>query len=125
MRAVQTKNEADGLKDDEVPDLWTAEGDSVRLPDGALMPRTLGELKQRYGRTSTSENLSGDDIDDPETRPCRFPYLRFILTSDDTSRTVPDSARITRVEIDAPPRDTVKNRFTPGDCTAQLPPAKR
>lgn len=99
--AVQSKHgDGDVVHDDEIPDLWTVEGDSVRLPDGQLMPRTLGALRSRYAPLSVDENIPGDDIDGPHARSCRLPYLLFALAVEDTARHVPDSARVIRVDLD-------------------------
>ena len=66
VTAVQSKHGfGDLVHDDEIPDLWTVEGDSVRLPDGHLVPQTLGLLRSRYGVTIVDENTGGDDIDRP------------------------------------------------------------
>ena len=120
VTAVQSKyGFGDVVHDDEIPDLWTVEGDSVRLPDGQLVPQTLGLLRSRYGFTVVDENTVGDDIDGPHARSCRFPFLLFALSTTDTARHVPDSARITRVDMDG--RDTVTTRF----CIAHEPPNER
>lgn len=101
VMAVQSKHGyGEVVQDDEVPDLWTVEGDSTRLPDGDLMPRTLGALRARYGSLLVDENIGGDDVDGPHARTCRFPYLLFALSVNDTARHVPDSARVTRVDMD-------------------------
>jgi hypothetical protein len=98
---VQTKRgDGDVVRDDEVPDLWTVEGDSVRLPDGQLMPRTLGVLRARFAPLVVDENIPADDVDGPHARSCRLPYLLFALAVNDTARRVPDSARVTRVDLD-------------------------
>jgi len=115
--AVQSKHGlGEALRDDEAPDLWTLEGDSIRLPDGELMPRTLGALRSRYGFAVVDENRAGDDIDGPHARSCRFPYLLFALSVMDTARRVPDSARVTGVDMTG--ADTVMARF----CTSRHPP---
>jgi hypothetical protein len=121
VMAVQSKLGLGAMNDDEAPDLWVVEGDSVRLPDGELMPRTLGALRARYGFAIVDENLKGDDIDGPYARPCRFPYLRFALSVNDTARKVPDSARVTRVDMDTSGVDTVISRL----CIAHQSPNER
>lgn len=119
VMAVQSKHSyGETVHDDEVPDLWIAEGDSVRLPDGELMPRTLGALRTRYGFALVDDNVDGDDIDGPHARSCRFPYPLFALAVGDTARHVPDSARVTRVDMDTPGVDTVIARV----CLAHQPP---
>lgn len=109
--AVQTKHQAsESVHDDEVPDLWTVKGDSIRLPDGELAPRTLGALRSRYGFAV---------VDGPYARSCKFPYLRFALSSNDTARRVPDSARVSRVDMTG--ADTTIRRF----CLTHLPVSER
>jgi hypothetical protein len=94
VTAVESQHgEGDTLRDDEVPDLWVAEGDSLRLPDGELVPRTLGILRARYGVIVVDESTPTDDVDGVRARSCRFPYLLFALSVADTARKVPDSAR--------------------------------
>lgn len=116
--AVQSKHGIDGsLNDSEPADLWTAEGDSLRLSDGRLIPRTLGALRARYGQTIVDENVRGDDMDGPSARSCRFPYVTFALAVTDTARIVADSARITGVEMWVPVPDGT-NRL----CSAARPP---
>jgi hypothetical protein len=118
--AVQSKHGfGETIHDEEVPDLWTVDGDSVRLPDGELTPRTLGALRSRYGFAIVDENTGGDDVDGPHARSCRFPYLLFALSVNDTARRVPDSARVTRVDLTG--TDTVMTRF----CIAHQPPSER
>ena len=114
---VQSNHSGEAMHEDEAPDLWIVEGDSVRLPDGELMPRTLGALRARYGSAIVDDNVGGDDIDGPHARSCRFPYLLFALSVNDTARKLPDSARVTRVDMDTPGADTVISRF----CIAHRP----
>ena len=122
VTAVQSKHGyGEAVNNAEVPDLWTAEGDSVRLPDGELAPRSLGALSARYGFAVVDANIGGDDIDGPHARLCRFPYLLFALSTADTSRTVPDSARVTRIDMDTPGSDSAMRRF----CIAHQPPNER
>ena len=122
VMAVQSKHGfGEAVHDDEVPDLWIVEGDSIRLADGELTPRTLGVLRARYGFTVVDENINADDVDGPGARSCRFPYLSFALSVHDTSRKVPDSARVTRVSMDTPGADTVFGRF----CNAHRPASER
>lgn len=112
VTAVQSRHSyGDTVHNDEVPDLWTAEGDSVRMPDGELVPHTLGALRARYGFMIVDQNTDGDDIDGPHASVCRFPYLLFALAVNDTARHVPDSARVTRVDMDTPGPDTTIRRF--------------
>src|SRR5256885_7987151 len=47
------------------PDMWTASGDSLRLPDGQLLPRTLGALRG-LGPTLVDDNEGYDDWNGPD-----------------------------------------------------------
>src|SRR5262249_6751066 len=88
----------------DVPDLWTAEGDSLRLADGQLLPRTLGELRARYGPAMADDNVDpgADDFDGFSAVSCRFPYLSFKLAFNGRG-IIPDSARILSLEMWVPP----------------------
>ena len=87
----------------DVPDLWTAEGDSLRLEDGQRIPRTLGELRARYGQAIADDNVDpGDDFNGFGAVSCRFPYLRFKLGFNGRG-IIPDSARILSLEMWVPP----------------------
>ena len=88
-----------------------------RFANGELLPKTLGALRAQYGFALVDENTGGDDIDGPHARLCRLPYLLFALGVNDTARHVPDSARVTRVDMDTPGADTVIARF----CLAHQP----
>jgi hypothetical protein len=111
--AVQSRHCFGETVHDEPADLWTAQGDSVRLADGRLLPRTLGVLRSRYGLAFVDEDTGGDDTDDPRARSCRFPYLVFTLSVNDSARLVPDSARVTGVEMTGIDSSTVRR------CLAQ------
>lgn len=100
VTAVQTRASTyDYVVDSVVPDRWSIKGDSIRLPDGALLPATLGGLRTKYGPVQSSGYRGGDDYEGPTAFTCRFPYLAFYMT-DDGKPTVPDSARIVRVVLD-------------------------
>jgi hypothetical protein len=106
--AVQPERSLGQTLGDSVPDLWTAIGDSLRLPDGQLLPRTLGELRTRYGRAIVDDVIEGDDIGPPLARSCRFPTIEFVLAATALGK-VPDTARITGVEMWV-------SRRVPGAC---------
>jgi len=98
--AAQTTRTIDSTVLESQPaDLWTAEGDSVRLPDGQLMPHTLGELRTRYAHLLVFEAGTGDDADGPQARACKFPYLLFHLMPDDSAGKPGGSAKILSVEM--------------------------
>jgi hypothetical protein len=108
ISAVQSDNES-ALHPDEVADLWSANGDSVRLPDGRLMPKTVGALRAAYPNGLISSDKS-DDSDGVLASVCQFPRLVFTLNYDsptpsDTghwpfdAKAVADSTRIWRVEV--------------------------
>jgi hypothetical protein len=71
---------------------------------------TLGALRSRYGFAV---------VDGPYARSCKFPYLRFALASNDTARRVPDSARVSRIDMTG--ADTTIRRF----CLTHLPVSER
>jgi len=122
VMAVQTHHPyGEAVRNDEVPDLWIVRGDSVRLPDGELLPPTLGALRARYGYAIVDDNVQGDDVDDPHARSCRYAYLRFSLAVKDTARKISDSARVTGVDMDTPGIDTVRNRLCAEQSTPRQP----
>jgi hypothetical protein len=61
-----------------VPGYWLAIGDSVRAPDGAIIPRTIGEARRRYGAIWLI-NVTGDDATGPDFHICRFSKLYFVI----------------------------------------------
>ena len=103
--AVHSGSQPDSIAADE-PDMWTASGDSVRLPGGQLLPRTLGALRT-LGRTMVDDNEGYDDWDGPDARTCRFPEIRFKLDGTGLPKKLPDSARVTSIEIDVRHRETM------------------
>ena len=111
--AVQSKHAFyEPTSDDEVPDLWTIEGDSVRLADGQLVPATLGSLKARDSFLIVDDNVPGGDDFRLEARSCQPPYLLFGLAVNDSARHVPDSARVTWIELDGTARtDSIYEPF--------------
>lgn len=103
ITAVLSQTTHDTLHSPGVPDLWIAEGDSLRLEDGQLIPRTLGELRSRYGRALADGNVDAgaDDFDGFGTLSCRFPYLRFKLAFGGHG-IIPDSTHIIGLEMWVP-----------------------
>jgi hypothetical protein len=102
--AVHTRSQPDSISIDE-PVMWTASGDSVRLPDGQLLPRTLGALRS-LGRTMVDDNEGYDDWNGPDARTCRFPEILFKLDGTGLPKKLPDSARVTSIEINVRHRET-------------------
>jgi hypothetical protein len=113
ITAVQTGQAIYESIDSTKPaDLWTAEGDSLRLPDGLPVPHTLGEIRARYGKTIVDENfVDADDFDGPGARACRFPRILFALAINDTARKVADSARVVRLEVSTTDTTKTTERF--------------
>lgn len=105
--AIHSGSQPDTIPVDE-PDMWTASGDSLRLPDGQRLPHTLGALRA-LGRTSVSNNEGGDDWDGPDARTCRFPEILFKLDGTGLPKTLPDSARVVSIEIDVRRRETMRS----------------
>ncbi len=109
--AIHSGAQPDTVPADE-PDMWTAAGDSVRLPDGRLLPRTLGEMRT-FGKTLVDNNEGGDDWDGPSARSCRFPEILFNLDGTNLPKTLPDSARVTSIEINVRRRETIASYCRP------------
>lgn len=108
IAAVQSQRES-ALHPSEPADLWSAEGDSLRLPDNRLMPATMGELRATYPNGLVSAD-KGDDSDGVLAYVCAFPRLTFVLGYDTptpadtghwplTAVAVPDSVRLWRIEV--------------------------
>ena len=97
----------------EASEMWTASGDSLRLPDGQPLPKTLGELRALGGKTIVTKNEGYDDWDGPDARSCRFPEILFKLNGDGLPKILPDSARVTSIEIDVRRRETMKAFCSP------------
>jgi hypothetical protein len=104
--AIHSGAQPDTVPADE-PDMWTASGDSVRLPDGQLLPRTLGALRA-LGKTLVDKNEGYDDWNGPDARSCRFPEILFKLNGEGLPKQLPDSARLTSIEIDVRHRGTME-----------------
>ncbi len=105
--ALHSGSQPDSISADE-PDMWTASGDSVRLPNGQLLPRTLGGLRA-LGRTIVGKNNETyDDWDGPDARSCRFPEILFKLDGTGLPDSLPDSARVASIEINVRRRETLK-----------------
>lgn len=90
-------------------DLWAAEGDSLLMPDGTPVPRTLGELRTRYPAGFVIAD-KGDDADGVLAFTCLFPRMVLglsweIETPADTGhwalalQAVSDTASFDQVEV--------------------------
>jgi hypothetical protein len=91
VSAVQSKYDGDTLHSREPGDLWVASGDSLRFPDGTLMPTTVGALRA-VDSSAVVIIDRGDDGTGSYVARCRFPYLAFIV--DNTWPTFPDTGAI-------------------------------
>ena len=110
VRAGQTKFDyGDSLDLSLAADLWQVEGDSVRLPDGGLLPQRVGELEARYGAAVVMSDKR-DDSDGVRVRLCRYPDVELVLeysepTPDDVGAwlvghgILSDTARIYSLEV--------------------------
>lgn len=91
------------------PMFWYATGDSLRFPNGAHVPRTVGDFRRRF----PAAMLRADNFDDTEGSyviACTAPQVTFILGHredlNDTAATtlaarpLPDSATFWRIRID-------------------------
>jgi hypothetical protein len=82
ISAVQSNYEAygDSLHQRERPDLWVASGDSLRFPDGMLIPQTVGSFR-------TLDSMAvivvdhGDDGTGSYIVRCRYPFLHAIVSN--------------------------------------------
>ena len=92
--AVHTRSQPDSISIDE-PVMWTASGDSVRLPDGQLLPRTLGGLRT-LGRTMVGDN-EGYDVEWSGRANLSFPEILFKIDGTGLPKLRP--ARVTSIEI--------------------------
>ena len=111
MSAVQTKYEAygDSIHSTEPADLWVARGDSLRFPDGVLMPTSVGALRA-LDSSAVIIIDHGDDGTGSYIVRCRYPYLAFIVSNvwpifvdtgavPFTRADVRDTTRFRRVEL--------------------------
>jgi hypothetical protein len=112
--AIHSGSQPDSIPIDE-PDMWTASGDSVRLPDGQPLPRTIGALRA-LGQAMVSDNEGYDDWDGPDARSCRYPDILFKLDGTGLPKTLPDSARVTSIEIRVRDPETMRKL-----CTSRPP----
>jgi hypothetical protein len=108
LTAVQSRAQS-SLRYDEAPDLWAAEGDSLRLADGALMPKTVGELRTRYLAGLVLADR-GDDSDGIRMRLCQLPGIEFLLPYSTStpaesgmwslqSKPIADTTRLLSIEV--------------------------
>jgi hypothetical protein len=78
--AVQTGHDAygDSLHEREVADLWVASGDSLRFPDGTLIPRRVGALR-RLDADGVIVVDHGDDGTGSYIARCKYPWLQLVV----------------------------------------------
>jgi len=105
VSAVQTKYEAygDSLHRAEPADLWVARGDSLRFPDGALIPTRVGALR-RLDSLAVILVDHGDDGTGSYVVRCRYPRIALVVSN--VWPTFPDTGvvRFTKVA----PNDTTE-----------------
>jgi hypothetical protein len=115
VSAVQTRYDAygDSIHSREPADLWVATGDSLRFPDGTVMPMTVSALRA-LDSTGVIVVDHGDDGTGSYVALCRYRFIAFIVsnvwpTLPDTgvvplSRATPtDTARVWRIEVNPSP----------------------
>ena len=119
LRAVQFNCRSfDKVCSEQAPDFWEVSGDSVRLSDGAPLPKTVGELRARYGAGFVMDDRGGDDYEGVKVYLCRLPHMYFALSdSVHTTATVHptpfatagviDSEQIETLQLWTPARDIV------------------
>ena len=113
VSAVQTRYDAyeDTLHGTEPPDLWIAMGDSLRFPDGVLIPMRVGALRT-LDPSSVVVIDHGDDGSGSYVVRCKYPEIAMVVsnvwpTFIDTGVVpfariaVDDTTRVWRVEVDA------------------------
>jgi hypothetical protein len=113
ISAVQTKYEAygDTLHTSEQADLWVAQGDSLRFPDGALIPRSVGAWRS-IDSLGVIVVDHGDDGTGSFLIRCKYPRLRAIVNNvwppfaqsgvlSLRQVSTEDSTSIWRIELDA------------------------
>jgi hypothetical protein len=131
ISAIQSNYEAygDSLHQNERPDLWVASGDSLRFPDGTLIPWTVGGFR-RLDSAAVIVIDHGDDGTGSYIVRCRYPFLQAIVSnvwpSFADSGIVPfakvslgDTTRIWRIEQDP---DHPDKRITAACSTAREQP---
>jgi hypothetical protein len=102
--AIHSGAQPDTVPADE-PDMWTASGDSIRLADGQLLPKTLGALRG-LGTTFVDDNdVGSDDWNGPGARNCRYPEILFNLDGEHQPKKLNDSARVLSIDINVRRRD--------------------
>jgi len=83
ISAVQTKYEAygDSLHPAEPADLWIARGDSLRFPDGVLIPARVGMLR-RLDSVAVIVVDHGDDGTGSYVVRCKYPRTALVVSND-------------------------------------------
>ncbi|MFN8575119.1 MAG: hypothetical protein U0132_23905 [Gemmatimonadaceae bacterium] len=83
VSGVQTRYDAhgDSIHSEEPADLWVARGDSLRFPDGALIPTTVGALRMLDSVAVVIVD-HGDDGPGSYVARCRYPHLALIVSND-------------------------------------------
>lgn len=78
--AIQTAHDAygDSLHQAEPATLWAAEGDSLRFPDGALIPRRVGALRA-LDSAGVIVVDHGDDGTGSYIVRCKYPELAMVI----------------------------------------------
>lgn len=106
--AVQNIPNTDTLVVSRPAQRWAAVGDSLRFPDGRLIPRRLGQIRAADSVGFMSVDY-GDDNSGADVTLCRFPALTVYFDTlpapaDTTTRpfagiSVADTSRYRRVEV--------------------------
>lgn len=89
---------------------WYAVGNSLRFPDGDLVPQTVGEFRRRFpGALLRADNF--DDTEGSYIVACKAPNVEFILGQradlNDTTATrldarpLPDSVTFWKIRVDS------------------------
>lgn len=76
--AAQNIPNTDTLVESQLVDHWEAVGDSLRFPDGRLIPRRLGQIRATDSLGIMFIN-AGDNTEGAEVTLCRLPGLTFFF----------------------------------------------
>ena len=103
VSAIQTRYEAydDSVHSTEPADLWVARGDSLRFPDGVLMPSTVVALRALDSAGVLIVD-HGDDGTGSYIVRCRYRFIAFVVSNAWPTLAETGALPLTRIDV----RDT-------------------